>query len=313
MNIVFFGSSEFAVPALTALAQSHHKILCVVTQPDREKGRHLRLEATAVKEAALGLSLPLYQSDSANSAQSLNFLVSRGADIFVVVSYGQILSAQVLAIPKRLCLNAHASLLPKYRGAAPINWALIRGEKESGVSIIKMVTQMDAGPLILQKAVAITEAETAITLQHKLAALAASLILQALELIEKQDFKLAAQQERLASLAPKLKKEDGLIDWGKPAAQIHNLIRGTLPWPGAFTYYKGRILKIYKAEATNQKSEVTSKPGEIIEVSKKEITVATGDGNLAIGELQIEGKRRITAEEFIAGHKIRPGEILAKN
>jgi methionyl-tRNA formyltransferase len=161
--------------------------------------------------------------------------------------------------------------------------------------------------------VAITEAETAITLQHKLAALAASLILQALELIEKQDFKLAAQQERLASLAPKLKKEDGLIDWGKPAAQIHNLIRGTLPWPGAFTYYKGRILKIYKAEATNQKSEVTSKPGEIIEVSKKEITVATGEGNLAIGELQIEGKRRITAEEFIAGHKIRPGEILAKN
>ncbi len=311
MNIVFFGSSEFAVSSLKALAIAGHNILAVVTQPDRKMGRHLRLEATAVKKNALGLNLKILQPENTNLPETLNFLKELNADLFIVVSYGQILSKELLALPKIFAINAHASILPKYRGAAPINWAIIRGEKVTGVSIIKITEKIDAGPVILEREIGICNEDTSITLREKLSRLAADLFLEAARVIEKDDYKLILQNEQDVIFAPKLKKEDGLIDWKSSSADIYNLIRGSLAWPGAFTYYKGKMLKIHKAKVSSRVCKfASSNPGEIMEVSKEGIVVFTGKDNIIIEELQIEGKRKMNAEEFVAGHKISIGEML---
>jgi len=310
MNIVFFGSSQFAVPALKALIKSGHKIPCVVTQPDRKKGRGLHLSTTEVKMVAEDASLKIYQPANINSPEAVNYLKSLLPDLFVVVAYGQILSQEVLDIPKIFSINIHASLLPKYRGAAPINRAIIRGEKNTGITIIKLVKEMDAGPIILQKSIDIEELDTAFNLEEKLAKMGAGLLPETLKAIENNKYELKAQDERGVSLAPKLKKEDARIDWEKPAREIYNLIRGCFLKPGAFTYYQGRLLKIYKAETSPCVHSIAGAPGEIAQVSKDGLVVVTGEGNLTIKELQIEGKRRMTVEDFIAGHKIKIGERL---
>lgn len=312
MNIVFFGSSNFAVPSLKALLTTRHKISCVVTQPDRHKGRGLSLGPTEIKIISQGTHLEVYQPPRLNTPEALELLKGLKPDLFIVIAYGQILSQEILDIPKISSINVHASLLPKYRGAAPINWAIINGEKETGVSVIKMTRQMDAGPIILQKNIVIASDDTAITLEGKLSILAAELLLSSLNSIEDNSYKLTLQEEKEASFAPKLKKEDGRINWNKSAQDIHNLIRGCMGWPGAFTYYRDKLLKIYKARVISFSSNFPAhlSPGEIIEVSKVGITVATGKGNLVIEELQLEGKRKVTVEEFIAGNKIQPGEIL---
>jgi methionyl-tRNA formyltransferase len=311
MNIIFFGSSQFAVPTLEAIIKSGHEVACVVTQPDRKKGRGLHLETTAVKSVAQAFGLKIYQPESINTEGAIKFLKELNPDLFVVVSYGQILSKNILDVPRMFAINAHASLLPKYRGAAPMNWAIIKGEVNTGVTVIKMAEKMDAGRIISQKAIDILDGDDAITLEDKLSDIAAKLIIQTLESIKNNDYRFIPQDESEVNFAPKLKKEDGLINWDKPARDIFNLIRGCLPWPGAFTYYKGKLLKIYKARVSSQVLEfASSNPGEILETSKEGIVVFTGKGNIIIVELQIEGKRRIKVEEFIAGHKILPGEIL---
>ena len=311
MNIIFFGSSPFAVPALKALAQTRHRISCVVTQPDRKKGRGLHFEATAVKIAARGFGLMVYQPAKTNTDEAVAFFESFNPDLFIVISYGQILSRGILNIPKIFCLNVHASILPKYRGAAPINWAIINGEKNTGISIIKMIEKMDAGEIIMQKSIDTSVDETIITLQDKLSIMAAELLIGILDSIENNNYQLTPQDGSGVSFAPKLKKGDGLIRWDKPAYQIYNLIRGVVIWPGAFTYYKGKLVKIYKAGVTKSPShQVTSLPGQIIDVSKEGIAVAAGKDSLIIQELQIEGKRIMRAEEFIAGHRICPGDRL---
>jgi len=232
-------------------------------------------------------------------------------DLFVVIAYGQILSSGILNIPKIFSVNVHASLLPKYRGAAPINWALIKGEKTTGITAIKMAKEMDAGPIILQKEIEVSNDDTAITLEGKLSGMAAQLVLAVLSSLEENDYNLMPQDEDNIGFAPKLKKEDGRIDWNKPAWDIYNLIRGCISWPGAFTYYKGKLLKIYKARVSSQvRKFASSNPGEILEASKEGIVVSTGKGNIIIEELQIEGKRRMKAEEFISGHKISAGDRL---
>lgn len=312
MNILFFGSSRFAVHSLKALLSSEHKISCVVTQPDRAKGRGLRLGATEIKKVALEAGLRVYQPPNINLADAIKFLNNFNAELFIVIAYGQILSREVLAIPKILPINIHASLLPKYRGAAPINWALIKGEKKTGVTLIKMTQDLDAGPVIFQRSIDIAETDTAITLEDKLSKLAAELILESLTAIKQNNYRLTPQNKKEATFAPELKKEDGGIGWNKPASDIYNLIRGCTPWPGAFTYYKGKILKVHKAEIIRLPDSEDRQSAEVIEVSKEGIFVATGDGGLLIKELQIEGKRRMKAEEFIAGHKILPGEIFKK-
>jgi methionyl-tRNA formyltransferase len=318
MNIIFFGSDNFAVPSLRALIANGYSIFCVVTQPDRERGRGLSLAATAIKLAAQELGLKIYQPNEINSAQTLKFLKALNPDLFVVIAYGQLLSREILDIPRIISINIHASLLPKYRGAAPINWAIINGETATGVTAIKMASKMDAGPIIQQKDTGINKDDTSVTLEDKLSKVAAGLLIDSLKSIENNSYKLTPQDENRASFAPKLKKENGLILWSKPAQEIYNLIRGCLGWPDAFTYYKGKLLKIYKARVSSQvpacrqagRKFASSNLGEILEASREGIVVFAGKGNIIIEELQIEGKRRMRVEEFIAGHKILPGEIL---
>ena len=313
MNIVFFGSSKFAIPALSGIASSSHKIIRVVTQPDKQAGRQMKLVATAIKQLSQELSLPLYQTEDINSRESLNFLKSLDPDLFCVVAFGQILSQDVLAIPKIFAINLHASLLPLYRGAAPIQRAIINGEAQAGLTVIRVVRDVDAGPVILQKEVDIKDEEDAVILEERLARLGGVLISQALDLIDTNKYSLIIQDEKKATLAGKLKKEDGLINWGKSVHAIFNLIRGCIDWPGAFTYYRGKILKIYRAQRISGCPEVrTGSPGEILQTFKRGIVVAAGDGNLLIEELQIEGKKRISASEFISGYRISVGETLGE-
>jgi methionyl-tRNA formyltransferase len=311
MNIVFFGSSHFAVQSLKALLNSGHKISCVVTQPDKKKGPGLSLGATAIKIVAQDSHLKIYQPERINTSQALSLLKELNPDLFVVIAYGQILSQEILDIPKILSINVHGSILPKYRGAAPINWAIINGEKTTGITIIKMIKEMDAGPIILQKMVDIADDDTAITLEDKLSGLATQLLLTSLQSIEDNNYKLIPQAKDNVSFAPKLKKEDGRINWSKPACDIYNLIRGCFPWPGAFTYHNNKLLKIYKAQVCpTSRLSASLQPGEIIDVSKEGIIVITGKDNLIIKELQIEGKRRMKVEELILGYKISVGKPL---
>ncbi len=311
MNIVFFGSSKFAVPSLNALLASKHKVSCVVTQPDKPKGRGLHFSGTVIKTIASESGIMIRQPGNVNDLDSVNYLKGMNPDLFVVIAYGQILSSEILNIPKIFSINAHASLLPKYRGAAPINWAIINGEEITGVTIIKMSEKMDAGAIISQKEIRIDNSDTAITLEDTLSGLAGHLLLDSLVSFEDNNYKLKPQDGGSVSFAPKLKKEDGRIDWNKPAGDILNLIRGCISWPGAFTYYKGKLLKIYKARvAIDSEHKSIRVAGEIVRASKEGIVVATEKDNLLIEELQIEGKKRMKIEEFIAGHKICAGEIL---
>lgn len=313
MNIVFFGSSHFAVPSLEALIKSGHKILCVVTQPDRKRGRGLHLEGTSVKQVASQMGLKTYQPLDIHSAAATTFLKAFPADLFIIISYGQILSQEILDIPKLFAINAHASLLPQYRGAAPINWALINGEKTTGVTIMKMERKMDAGPIIAQETVDIEDQDTAVALENKLSKTAEKLLIDTLAKISAGQYDLTPQDEAKASLAPKLKKEDGLIDWHEPASKNRNLIRGCLDWPGAFTHHKGKLLKIFKSSVVRLPEVVASRvPGQIVKISKQGIVVATGEGDLLIEALQIQGKKVMTASQFLAGHKISPQDMLEK-
>lgn len=312
MNIIFFGSGNFAVSSLRALAVSGHSLPCVVTQPDKKQGRGLHLSSTIIKETAQELNLEFYQPPDINSAESIEFLKGLKPDLFVVIAYGQILSEKVLSIPRFFALNIHASLLPKFRGAAPINRAIINAEKNTGVTAIKMTKDMDAGPIILQNSVNIDMEDNAASLGEKLSKIGAGLLIKILPMIEGNNYDILAQDESAVSFAKKLKKQDGLINWQLSACEINNLIRACYVWPGAFTYYKGKLLKIYKAESFLTIEEKSSKavPGEIIRVLKDNIVVCCGKGDLIIEELQIEAKRRMLAKEFIAGHKICAGEIL---
>lgn len=307
MRIIFFGSSDFAVPVLEAL-KDKEEIILVVTQPDRKKGRSLKISSTPVKIAAEGLGIKTFQPNNVNCQDSIRNLKKFSADIFIVVSFGQILGKELLDIPRLYSLNVHASILPKYRGAAPINWALANGEKETGITIIKMNEKMDEGEIILKKVVSIGTDEDAIGLSERLSKKGAGLLLDSIDLIKRNTVSFLKQGSSVTTYAPKLKKEDGLIDWRWSADKIYNRIRAFVPWPGCFTYWDKKILKIWRAAVDSSSSSTDSKPGTVLEASKNGILVSTGRGILRIEELQIEGKRRMKAEEFIAGHReMAPG------
>lgn len=313
MNIVFFGSSRFAVPSLMALKDSGHTISCVITQPDRKKGRGLHLEPTPVALAAKGIGLRIHQPPEINSAAEVKFLKNLNAELFVVVSYGQILSQEVLNLPKKFAINAHASILPKYRGAAPVNWAIINGEKTTGVAIIKMTEKMDAGPILFKREIAIEGNDNEITLSSKLSGLGALLLTEAISLIEKTSLLFIEQDNNKATFAPKLQKKDGLISWENSAREIHNLIRGCIQWPGAYTYYGNKLVKFFDAEALPSCLQTESwRPGEVVGVSSKGIDIACVQGMLRVKSLQEEGRRRMPAAEFIAGHKLNKGSFFGK-
>ncbi len=309
MKIVFFGSSIFAVPCLRQLVKCGYDIGCVVTQPDKKCGRGLPLCCTSVKDAAIGERLTVFQPDDVNSDASVARLKKEGAELFVVIAYGQILSGAVLGMPSYGAVNVHASYLPRYRGAAPINWAIINGETKTGISVIRMTLKLDAGQIISQEEVRIEEADNAVSLEDRLARLSPPILIRSLESIKNGDCRASTQDEAQVTYAPKLKKSDGRISWNKTAAEVHRLIRGCLGWPGAFTTYKGKILKLYKASITTcADSHLFSQPGQIAGVAKDRIVVGCGKDNLSIEELQLEGGRLLKAKEFLAGHKIKPGE-----
>ncbi|MDP2941707.1 MAG: methionyl-tRNA formyltransferase [Candidatus Omnitrophota bacterium] len=310
MKIIFFGSDDFAVLPLQTLIQNGYKISCVVTQPDRKKGRRLSLSETAVKQAAEKFNLRIFQPERINSFQAQESLESQKADLFIVIAYGQILSQKILDIPEIFCINLHASLLPKYRGAAPINWAIINGETKTGVTVMKLERKMDAGPVILQREMAIGPRDSALTLAEKLSGLGSGALLEALGIIKDGKYRLTQQDEALATFAPKLAKADGRINWGKSAAEVDNLIRGTAGWPGAFTSYRGKMLKVIEAAVEEAAPPQGVEPGRIAGVSSEGIVVSCASGALAIKKLQMEGRRAMGAADFLSGHKIPRGEIL---
>jgi methionyl-tRNA formyltransferase len=313
VKIIFFGSSHFAVPSLETLLKIPYKVCCVVTQPDKKKGRHLRLSATDVKSIAQRAGLHIFQPKDVNAPESVRYIAKFNPDLLVVVAYGQILSQGILALPKIFALNIHASLLPKYRGAAPISWAIIRGEKTTGITVIQLTRKMDAGPMLLQKAIAIGGDDDSLTLEDKLRSLGADLLLEALKEIKEKTYKLTAQDEQKVILAPKLKKNDGCIGWDKTAFEILNLIRGSLPWPGAFTYYKDRLIKISKAGIGPFVPRKTgAQGGGLVLNAGKTLEIMADGSSLLIKELQPESKKKMSAAEFISGYKVKAGDIFGK-
>lgn len=313
MKIIFLGSSGFALESLRSLLKGH-SLLAVVTQPDRKKGRHLLLSRTPVKAFAEENNLPVIATENVMEEKTKIRLRNLNADLFVVVSFGQILSKEILEIPKLYCVNLHASLLPRWRGAAPINWAIMSNDQESGVTIIKMNEYMDRGEIILAKKIPIAENDDALSLTEKLSKLGAVSLEEAIDLIEKGKASFTPQDNRLVSLAPKLKKTDGFVNWQDKAEHIHNKARGFLPWPCAYTYYQGKFLKILQTKVLEDGGQKTSGiPGEIISIERnKGIIVATREKFLAIEKLQLEGKRAMSSYEFIPGHHLKAGEILGE-
>lgn len=313
MRIIFFGSDIFAVPSLEALLKVGEEIACVITQPDKTSGRGLSLVPTPVKALALKDSLRVCQPADINTGESLDLLRSLKPDLFVVIAYGQMLCAQALDIPRLMAVNLHASLLPQYRGAAPVNWAIIKGEGKTGVSVIKITPKMDSGPLIAQDAFAIEKDDTAVSLSQRLADSGAGLMLRVIRDIAGGNYRLTPQEEECVTFAPKLKKQDGLINWDRPAAEIADLVRGCFDWPGAYTYYKGKTLKVFKAKPVlSAGSPQAGGSGEVLAAAKDGITVACGSGCLILEEVQLQGGRPMRAEEFINGHRVSPGELLVK-
>ncbi len=309
MRIVFFGTGKFGLPTLKKLLNSNHEIVAVVTQPDRKKGRGWGVHPTSVK-ALVEQSAPateVFQPEKLSDPEFLDFLKKKEADVFVVVDYGRFLSEALLALPKKLCINLHPSLLPKYRGAAPMNWAILNGEKETGNTVIKLTEKMDAGNIILQEKTAIDEAETAIGLAERLSKSGSELALKALEMIEADKAQFLPQDESASSLAPKLEKKHGLIEWERSAIEIERKVRAMQPWPGAFTHLDGKTLKVLKAKAM----EGARYSGEVGCVCDEEkLIIKTGEGALKIEEVQPEGKRAMKADEFLRGHQLTKGTAL---
>jgi methionyl-tRNA formyltransferase len=308
MKIVFMGTPEFAVPSLKKIIDSNYEIPFVVTVPDKEKGRGLKKQFSDVKITALEHGLKVLQPDNLNDEIFLKELAEANPDLIIIIAF-RMLPKEVYTLPKFGSVNLHASYLPKYRGAAPINRAIINGEKETGLTTFFLKDKADTGNIILQEKVEITDEDNAGTLHDKLSVLGSELILKTIKLIESGEYKLTEQDDSLATKAPKIFKEDCLINWNRPAIEIHNLIRGLSPYPTAFTHMNNKICKIYKsrvlnAEVSSQNSEVRSENsfefGKIV-LDNKKIYVQTADDLLEILELQLEGKKRIPSGEFLNG------------
>lgn len=297
------------MPSLKKLVDSRHELLAVVTQPDRKKGRHLHVVSSPVKIEAQRFNIPIHQPEDLSRSDSIDLLKKLKADLFIVVAFGQILNKDVLQIPEGLCVNLHASALPRYRGAAPVNWSIINGEKITGVTTIRMNDKMDRGDIILKKETPILDTQTSATLNKKLASIGAELLLETIDLVEKEKATFTKQNENEASFAPKLKREDGLIDWKMSARAIHNRVRGLIPWPSAYTHWSDKLIKIWKS-AFNENSVEKAKKGSILRLNDNGIVVGTGRGELIIKELQLEGGKRLKAEEFLRGHKLKVGDKL---
>ncbi|MCF8010805.1 MAG: methionyl-tRNA formyltransferase [Clostridiales bacterium] len=313
MRIVFMGSPDFAIPSLRILAESPHKVSMVITQPDKPRGRGKILASTPVKKLANILGIPVYQPEKLASEEVINKIKQIEPTVIVVVAYGKILPRELLDIPGLGCVNVHASLLPKYRGSAPIHRALINGEECSGVSTMLMDTGMDTGNVLLGKKVDLNEDDTAGVLHDRLAEEGACLLLDTLDGMEKGEISSTPQNDSEATYAPPLIREDEIIDWGKTALEVKNKVRGLNPWPGARTVHDGKVLKVWKLEVLDS-NDVTSTPGTVLEPGNKgDIIVQTGVGTVRILELQIQGGKKVNASDFLRGRSLPEGTMLGRS
>ena len=308
MNIVFMGTPEFALPTLEKIYNSSHSILSVITQPDRPKGRGQKQVDSPIKKFALENNLPLLQPATVNTKEFIASILENRPDYIIVVAFGQILSETLLKVPKQFCINLHSSLLPKYRGAAPINRAILNGETHSGVTTMIMDKGMDTGDILLVDETPIEQNDDAQSLHDKLSEQGGKLVLETLSRLQKNDLLPTPQNSDLASYAPKLKKEESLIDWKIDAESIFNKIRGLSPWPGTHTLYNGKRLAILKGEIVL--GESSDHPGHVERITDTGIEVGTGKNRLKITELKLEGKKAMPVKSFLSGYKITRDDIF---
>ncbi len=317
-KVVFMGTPDFAVGTLSALIDSEdYEVSAVFSQPDRPRGRNRTPEATPVKATAEKAGIPVYQPQKIREEKWVEILRSLKPDFIVVTAFGQIIPMSILEVPSYCCVNVHASLLPKYRGAAPIQWAVIDGEKESGVTTMRMDAGLDTGDMILKETVPLAADETAGSLSEKLSSAGAALLIRTLDLIVSGEAVYEKQPEKSPNAyARTLTKEDGKVDWSRPAPELERRIRGLNPWPCAYTSLNGRNLKIWNARAVledgtdSDQSVKETAPGTVLRVTKHNFYVQTGDGMLSLLEVQPEGKKRMQADAFLRGYSVREGEIF---
>lgn len=309
MRILFMGSAAFAVPSLDALIRSKHRVIEVVAQPDKPAGRGMKITACPVAAYAAEHGIALYQPKGVRKPDVIDHFRKLSPDLIVIVAYGRILPKELLDIPPLGCVNVHSSLLPKYRGAAPINWAIANGETETGVTTMRVDEEMDAGDILMSANVKIGYDEDAVELHDRLAPLGAELLMKTIDAIERGTIKGIPQDHSEATFAPIIKKEDGRIDWTMGAREIHNRVRGFKPWPGASTSIGGKMLRIHGAKVGS--IAAAGKPGEVIEAGK-DLVVACGSGALELTQVQLEGKKKMSAADFLRGHRIEKGVMLGK-
>ena len=307
-GIRFMGTPEFAVPALKALHKNDQDIALVVTQPDRPKGRGRKRTPSPVKETAMNLGYSVIQPSSVRTVEFSNCIEKHTPDFIVVVAFGHIIPKNILNIPEIATINIHASLLPKYRGPAPIQWAIINGEKETGVTTMLMDEGLDTGDILLSSKLEIAPDDTSDTLHNRLADLGADLLIQTLNAFETGDINPISQDHSQVTYAPMLKKNDGRINWGRPANALEAFIRGMTPWPGAFTFHEKKRFKIFRAKTIVMDTKAS--PGSVIKSFPDELWISTGKGVLSIMELQGESGKRLLIKDFLRGYKLPPGTHL---
>ena len=311
MKVIFMGTPEFSVGTLEALIEAGHEVALAVTQPDKPKGRGGKMQYTPVKEAALKHGIPVFQPKKVREPECVEELKQYNADIIVVIAFGQILPKEILEMTPFGCVNVHASLLPKYRGAAPIQWAVIDGEEVSGVTTMQMDEGLDTGDMLLKTEIRLDEKETGGSLHDKLAAAGAELCVRTLKGLEEKTVVPKPQGESPTAYARMLDKKLGNIDWSRDAESIERLVRGLNPWPSAYTNWDGKVMKIWEAKAEKREAETGGVPGTVISVEKDGFCVETGDGVLKVLALQIPGKKRMDADAFLRGYEIAEGTVLS--
>ena len=324
MRIVFMGTPDFSVPALKALVEAGHQVIAVVTQPDKPKGRGKEVQMTPVKIQAMEYGIPVYQPAKVREASFVEVLKGLEADVYVVIAFGQILPKAVLELPKYGCINIHASLLPKYRGAAPIQWCVIDGERETGITTMMMDVGLDTGDMLEKAVIPIEEEETGGSLHDKLSMAGGDLILSTLKKLEEGTLVRTPQTDEGTCYAKMLTKSLGDIDWNQGAVSIERLIRGLNPWPSAYTMWNGKTIKIWAADViagreaadflseSGVPAETGTAPGTVVCSDKRGLVVSTGGGLLSIRELQMEGKKRMDTPAFLRGYPIPAGDVFVK-
>lgn len=308
MRVIYMGTPDFSVGALEEIIKAGHEVVLVVTQPDKPKGRGKAMQYTPVKECALEHGLEVFQPVKIREIDNVEYLKKYNPDIIVVAAFGQILPKSILDMAPYGCINIHASLLPKYRGAAPIQWSVINGDEVSGVTIMRMDEGIDTGDMIIKRQVRLAEDETGGSLFDKLADVGAKLCIEAMDMIEKGTAEYVPQDHNESTHTSMISKELGEIDWSKSAVEIERLIRGLNPWPSAYTHLNGKTFKIWKAKVASQDSG--SQPGCICRISKAEMGVQTGDGILLLEEVQLEGKKRMEIDAFLNGFALEEGTFF---